>query len=490
MNSGKREVFMSFLHIWLSLLSSFSSLFFGSFSSFLSGLSICLQGFLNQIHSVHMLSAIRPRRSYHHFKSSGPARYNFLESWSVEASKRFGHSTQVLLALPLDVKLKLFDPVYLATSHWSVLATHINSISPLILSQSFGSFKDMIWVDRLDLGYIKKRHVKWKYKINTIKRIQLVQLICYSSQSSDVPVYDINQMTNRVEVNRVNSSTGLEGQVSIIIYDTEDENSPDNYRSNYINHAKNDIILPMKVGKKMIGKTMYFMRIIFSEAGRLGQFNLKKNLPAKVQNMLENPNFLDDFQIDHTDVHEQIHRNMKEIRNKLKKKMSIVNQMGLVNSGEGLEEIRIEPDYNSSGYLGNKRRFSRGLRRVEPCLRMYQFDNDMEIPTVDDYLRQKIEYIDVDLGERDFIKTKFPINYGIDDSLLNIKNILEYDRKNSKMYNSLLNVKNNVEYMKSRYGMKESKEEEEVVEIVRMPNLETGKLYFTLLTSVIREVAL
>ncbi|UKJ87920.2 hypothetical protein MACJ_000362 [Theileria orientalis] len=517
LRAGNKEMLMSFVHVWSSLFSSLLSLLFGSFSSALSGLSIALQGLLNQMHSVPMLSAIRPRRSLQHLKSTGPIRYNFLESWSMEASKRIGHTNQVLLVLPLDVKLKLFDPVYLATSHWSVLATHISSISPLILSQSFGNFKDLIWIDRLKVGYVEKGRIKWRYNIKTVNRIQLIELNAdLSSRGTDeYDIEEVNEMQgfewektgsnhegadDLENSNMKNSRNTNDDDVRVVIYDSH-------FCEKKIRNRKLKVVLPLKTGKKLLGKRMYFMRILFSEPGDGGQFKWteKKKIPLKLQMTLQNPYFLQDSassKISKTEgglsqrerqIHKQIHENLGGIARRL-------NQLSISTHKTNEGEMKLEP-----------------VRRYEDL-----YDLKKEMIDINSYVKtlDKRDYKNVDEGERaEMIKRR---NESENESKIEGK---EENKSEGKDYNSKESELNEEEqYIYDKFnsiisdytdrpagggrnsengrqkGHKSErtnvhnemleKEEEEWVEIIKMPNLETGKLYFTLLTSVIREVAL
>ncbi|BAM38961.1 uncharacterized protein TOT_010001259 [Theileria orientalis strain Shintoku] len=485
LRSGNKEVLMSFLHIWSSLCSSLLSLLFGSFSSALSGLSITLQGLLNQMHSVPMLSAIRPRRSLQHLKSTGPIRYNFLESWSMEASKRIGHTNQVLLVLPLDVKLKLFDPVYLATSHWSVLATHISSISPLILSQSFGNFKDLIWIDRLNVGYVEKGRIKWKHNIKSVNRIQLIELNAeLSSRGTDE--FDIEEVSESEEYENMNKGINAnDDDVRVVIYDSH-------FCEKKVQNTKLKVVLPLKKGKKLLGKRMYFMRIMFSEPGEGRQFKWtgKKKIPLKLQITLQNPYYLQDnasSKISRTEgglsqrerqIHKQIHENLGGIARQLNR-LSISTQ----RNNEG--ELELEP-VKKFGDLYNIKK---------------------ELVDINNYVKtlSKVKYKNVDEGERtEMIKRKRESEeeHNSKEWDLNEEEQYIYDKFNSIIsdYTERHTARGRNSGIGRQKGHKSDKtdvhnemaenEEEEWVEIVKMPNLETGKLYFTLLTSVIREVAL
>ncbi|UKK00333.2 hypothetical protein MACK_000405 [Theileria orientalis] len=515
LRNGNKDVLMSFVHIWSSLFSSLLSLLFGSFSSALSGLSITLQGLLNQMHSVPMLSAIRPRRSLQHLKSTGPIRYNFLESWSMEASKRIGHTNQVLLVLPLDVKLKLFDPVYLATSHWSVLATHISSISPLILSQSFGNFKDLIWIDRLKVGYVEKGRIKWRYDIKSVNRIQLIELnaelSCRGTDEFDIEevnetegfdpenTSDNRNGTDDFENSNINDANTNDDDVRVVIYDSH-------FCEKKVHNRKLKVVLPLKSGKKLLGKRMYFMRILFSEPGEGGQFKWteKKKIPLKLQMTLQNPYFLQDDAsnkiskmkggLSHRErqIHKQIHENLGGIARRL-------NQLSI------------------STHRNNK-----GEMKLEPVRRYGDLYDIKELIDINNYVKtlDKVKYTNIDEGERtEMIKRKR------DSENKSKREEKEENKKEGKEDNSKVSELNEEEqYIYDKFnsiisdytdkpaiGKRNSEnnrqkghksertnihnemlenEEEEWVEIIKMPNLETGKLYFTLLTSVIREVAL
>ncbi|CDR95635.1 hypothetical protein, conserved [Babesia bigemina] len=175
------DVTMAFLHIFGSLFSSMASLIFGTFSSLLSGISVVSQGLLHQIHSAPMLSAIRPQRSHNYLKTSGPLRYNFLESWSMCASEQTTGVKELLLLLPLDGKLKLFDPMYTATSHWSALSAHMALISPITVCTPASALQTFFWINRTHVGLLHRRKTLWKCESKSICSIEIfrVPATCY-----------------------------------------------------------------------------------------------------------------------------------------------------------------------------------------------------------------------------------------------------------------------------------------------------------------------
>ncbi|GBE61203.1 amine-terminal region of A TM vesicle-mediated sorter, putative [Babesia ovata] len=175
------DVLMAFLHIFGSMISSMASLIFGTFSSLLSGISVVSQGLLHQIHSAPMLSAIRPQRSHNYLKTSGPLRYNFLESWSMCASGQAPNVKELLLLLPLDGKLKLFDPMYTATSHWSALSAHMALISPITVCTPASALQTFFWINRTHVGLLHRRKMLWKCESKSICSIEIfrVPATCY-----------------------------------------------------------------------------------------------------------------------------------------------------------------------------------------------------------------------------------------------------------------------------------------------------------------------
>ncbi|ORM42281.1 Vacuolar protein sorting-associated protein 13A [Babesia sp. Xinjiang] len=184
------EVLLSGLHIVGSMVSSLASLSFGTVSSLLSGISVLSQGLLHQIHSVPMLSAIRPQRSVNLLNSSGPMRYNFLESWSMCASRRIAGLNELLVLLPLDGKLKMFDPMHAAMSHWSALSPHMAMISPIAVCTPSSDLQTYLWVNRTHVGLIHRRKLLWSCESKCIRSIEIIRVPAMSYQSSDIMRYD------------------------------------------------------------------------------------------------------------------------------------------------------------------------------------------------------------------------------------------------------------------------------------------------------------
>ncbi|GIX63962.1 WD domain, G-beta repeat family protein [Babesia caballi] len=185
-----REVLLSGVHILGSLVSSFASLTFGTVSSLLSGVSLLSQGVLHQIHSVPMLSAIRPQRSLNLLKTSGAIGYNFLESWSMGALRQVGSVTELLLLLPLDGKLKLFDPVYTAMSHWSALATHMALVSPIAVCTPSSALQTFLWMNRTHIGLTHRRRLLWRCESKWISSIEIFRVPATNYQSPRSVRYD------------------------------------------------------------------------------------------------------------------------------------------------------------------------------------------------------------------------------------------------------------------------------------------------------------
>ncbi|GFE55871.1 amine-terminal region of A TM vesicle-mediated sorter, putative [Babesia ovis] len=184
------EVLLSGVHILGSILSSLASLTFGTVSSLLSGVSVLTQGLLHQIHSVPMLSAIRPQRSVNLLQASGPNRYNFLESWSMSAINRVSALNELLVLLPLDGKLKMFDPVQAATSHWSALSNHMSMISPIAVCTPSSALTTYLWVNRTHVGLIHRRRVRWSCESKWIRSIEIIRVPAMKYQSQETIHYD------------------------------------------------------------------------------------------------------------------------------------------------------------------------------------------------------------------------------------------------------------------------------------------------------------
>ncbi|AFZ80052.1 WD domain, G-beta repeat family protein [Theileria equi strain WA] len=238
---GTKDALSSGVHILGSLVSAASSLVFGTASSILSGMSLALHGLLNQIHAVPMLSAIRPKRSSHSIKMQSPTRYNFLESWSMESSKKMEHVNEVLLILPLDIKRNLFDPTYISTSHWSILD---DDISPLILSQSFDKFKNMLWIDCSRMGYIENEKIRWKVNNRDVVAVEVLRIAC------DVPSQNYPHLD-------------------------DDKGEP---------ASQMTVKVTPKVAKKYFSKAQYYIRIIHigAESNPLS-LKERKRIPRSVQ---------------------------------------------------------------------------------------------------------------------------------------------------------------------------------------------------------------
>ncbi|EDO05442.1 N-terminal region of Chorein a TM vesicle-mediated sorter family protein [Babesia bovis T2Bo] len=184
------EVMLSAVHIIGSMLSAMASLTFGTVSSLLNGVSMLSQGLLHQIHSVPMLSAIRPQRSINLLQVAGPIRYNFLESWSMSATRQVSGVNELLVLLPLDMKLKMFDPMQAATSHWSALSAQLSMISPIAVCTPSSALTSYLWVNRTHVGLIHRRKVLWTCESKCIRSIEVIRVPAMKYQTPGTMRYD------------------------------------------------------------------------------------------------------------------------------------------------------------------------------------------------------------------------------------------------------------------------------------------------------------
>ncbi|KAK2197434.1 bifunctional Vacuolar protein sorting-associated protein 13 [Babesia duncani] len=193
------EVLTSGLHILGSLASAVASLTFGSVASILSGISIISQGFVNQLNPAPMLNAIRPRRSLHLLKVSGPARYNFLESWSMEKVKHIESISDILVCLPL-YHTRVFGGGNVL-NHWSILCKQASLISPLACTRQ-GKILGYFWIDRTSLGISYGRQIIWTCNIKCVECIEIFKVGYCSSPNGPHENEDLYMLNVKNKVAR------------------------------------------------------------------------------------------------------------------------------------------------------------------------------------------------------------------------------------------------------------------------------------------------
>ncbi|KAK1443107.1 hypothetical protein BgAZ_306250 [Babesia gibsoni] len=189
-NRFTTDVLLTFLHIFGSIFSAVASLIFGTISSLLSGISVFSQGILNQIHSVPMLSAIRPRRAPKVLKSSGAMRYSFLESWSMNAACHVKSVQDLMMLLPMDSNMTMFDPLYAASLHWSALSEYMSQICPIAFCRPSSSLSSYFWINRTHMGFNDSNKVKWRCLNRDICSVEIFKVPETGCQKTSNVHYD------------------------------------------------------------------------------------------------------------------------------------------------------------------------------------------------------------------------------------------------------------------------------------------------------------
>lgn len=416
------DVLLSGLHVLGSMFSSLASLTFGTVSSMLSGVSVISQGLLNQIHSVPMLSAIRPQRSVKALKSSGPIRYNFLESWSMNASRHLKTVNELLLLLPMDGKVKLFDPLYAATLHWSALSDHMGKISPIDVCRPSSSLSTFFWINRTHMGFLDRRKLRWRCENRNIRSIEIYRVPVTGHQCPNIACYDDSIVVN---------------------------------------------MQPKTVKKHFSVQDTYYLRIVYV-ASASGQVVRKgsRNIPAPLLKGLMNAST---FPIDENPREKSrgICR-MQSIREEPNSSMSDGGCMAL-----GAESLRCQ---------GN----------ALPIHRFYQDNIDplsLELCgiTIDKMERSSDPIEDV------YSQTPQGLNMSRVCDLTTYDNDedvpMSFDSGNATDSNA--NNSPHVQHNQHRGDAAEVRNQTaKMAEVMRLPNVETARLYFTLIVSVLKEATL